>query len=81
MDSVFVLELTKGNVHCLLLRLNGMKRNCFLGKISPDDDSCSIEVSVFFIREWGWVLVSLYLGLVTYYVIHVHVQEGNTQAF
>ena len=33
--SAFVLRLTKGNVQCLLLRFNGMKRNCFLGKLSP----------------------------------------------
>ena len=46
-----------------------------------DDDTCGIDVSVFFIKEVGWVRVSLYLGLVTYYVMHGQVQKGNTQAF
>ena len=73
MHNAFVLRLTKGNVQCMLLRFNGMKRNCFLGKLSPDDDNCSIDLSVFFIWEGGWVLVSLYLGLATCYVMHGHV--------
>ena len=52
-----------------------------MGKLSPDDDTCSIDLSVFFIGEGGRVLVSLYLERVTCSVMHGHVQEGYTQAF